>query len=899
MRACGVDVGKKLRPQQLGCGTRGGAEIAARIAQLVVDEAQENFRDTVIISFDIKNAFGTMPRRFMMEGILKHYPGLAKFFSWAYGGTGILVDNDRIQVASNATGCRQGDPLAGLCFCLGLQEVLEEGLTELCKEVMKLDGQHQTHLRRFAGLAELLDKDPSSLPLKLLASAIHGFLTFMDDLFFMTHSKYARKIILGVAGILKGYGLIVQVTKTTVKICDRGADFNPADISDLNVSVVWPEECTEILGVPVGDRMACRRWLCHALEKRILPVARGLRGLNPAAAFNLLRYCLNTKAGYWTRVLEPEISFGPLSFFDTAIDGILLQIMGLVPQEFVIMLGFEEETFFFSNAADGRIGIALRNLRELRDLPMRQGGFGIVRHSGVFGDAAVASSRAFAVRFLGKVHFGDFIRERAQSKWLGEDTRILIGGSRRRQLFEKATDDLFLVPATSTMSLDDRLACLIDAAVGTILDVSDPLDPWVSRQQVDTIIPPVTMQVIPGTDVNDASIPIIVRNPNNHDDGEEDLYEGCTRRSSYAIALSDTHRRVLRLADKSFIDASDPVCREEVRLLCEKVHDARARAFHERLLDSSRYQQALWFACSRFRGSGAFLMGASQALYGLADFYGHPQEWREAACARLLLPPVPPINGSYIRRCQCGHDIDFQIDCFHWHQCSASNRSIFQTRHAMVKRALLRALKSHVVSERVESVQDEPLLPHRRESPPATAAGSGTHGVASTAPPAAAVVAAAAATQQQQDAVVVGGAAAPSSPLSTRTRADILIKRRNPGGVVLLSEYIDVAITSPSAGLSDAERIKAANRFHDPGAAIVKRANKKRADYKRVAPHLEIVPFVMDCTGRAGQDAAAFMAGVTGENKYLSRSVFAHLGALIALFNARTVLFLRKKYADG
>eukprot|EP01031_Cornospumella_fuschlensis_P024389 gene24389-29484_t len=382
------------------------------------------------------------------------------------------------------------------------------------------------------------------------------------------------------------------------------------------------------------------------------------------------------------------------------------------------------------HAADGRIDIALRNLRELRDLPMRQGGFGIVRHSGVFGDAAVASSRAFAVRFLGKVHFGDFIRERAQSKWLGEDTRILIGGSRRRQLFEKATDDLFFVPATSTMSLDDRLACLIDAAVGTILDVSDPLDPWVSRQQVDTIIiPPVTMQVIPGTDVNDASIPIIERNPNHHDDGEEDLYEGCTRRSSYAIALSDTHRRVLRLADESFIDASDPVCREEVRLLCEKVHDARARAFHERLLDSSRYQQALWFACSRFRGSGAFLMGASQALYGLADFYGHPQEWREAACARLLLPPVPPINGSYIRRCQCGHDIDFQIDCFHWHQCSASNRSIFQTRHAMVKRALLRALKSHVVSERVESVQDEPLLPHRRESPPATAAGSGTHGV--------------------------------------------------------------------------------------------------------------------------------------------------------------------------
>eukprot|EP01031_Cornospumella_fuschlensis_P031268 gene31268-37787_t len=301
---------------------------------------------------------------------------------------------------------------------------------------------------------------------------------------------------------------------------------------------------------------------------------------------------------------------------------------------------------------------------------MQQGGFGIVRHSGAFGDAAVASSRAFAVRFLGKVHFGDFIRERAQSKWLGEDTGILTG--RRRNLFEKATaDDLFFFVTTSPMSLDDRLACLIDAAVGTILDVSDTLlvDPWNARQQVDFIMPPITMQAIPGTDVNDASIPIIERNP-NHDDGEEDLYEDCTRLRSSPTTPISSHRRLLHTS------------------------------------------MPMW------------------------------------------------------------------------------------TLHRLLSLA----------------------------------------------------------------------------SVLCQTRADILVKRRNPGSVVVLSKYIDVAITAPSAGLSDA-----ANRFHDPGADIVvKRENKKRADYKRVAPHLEIVPFVMDCTGRAGQDAASFMAGVTGENKYLSRSVVAH-----------------------
>ena len=104
------------------------------------------------------------------------------------------------------------------------------------------------------------------------------------------------------------------------------------------------------------------------------------------------------------------------------------------------------------------------------------------------------------------------------------------------------------------------------------------------------------------------------------------------------------------------------------------------------------------------------------------------------------------------------------------------------------------------------------------------------------------------------------------------------------------SEYIDVSISSPSAGLSDSERIAAANRFSEPDAAIRKRAGQTRYDYKQAAPLIEVIPFVMDCTGRPGQDAVNFLNNVTGKNKYLSRSVFTHLGALITLFNAKTVL---------
>lgn len=78
MQKLGKSLGKQLRPFQLGCGTDGGAEIAARTAQLVYNS--RDFTDTAIITFDIRNAFGSLPRSLMLEGILKRCPELAPWF---------------------------------------------------------------------------------------------------------------------------------------------------------------------------------------------------------------------------------------------------------------------------------------------------------------------------------------------------------------------------------------------------------------------------------------------------------------------------------------------------------------------------------------------------------------------------------------------------------------------------------------------------------------------------------------------------------------------------------------------------------------------------------------------------------------------------------------------------
>ena len=223
---------------------------------------------------------------------------------------------------------------------------------------------------------------------------------------------------------------------------------------------------------------------------------------------------------------------------------------------------------------------------------------------------AVAASRACTASFLlGKVPFGDFIRERVQTKWLAEDKRILIGGKRRCALFDLASEETFCRPEISYHRMTTRRHFSPGDQFSQEFD--EPLDPWVIYSDA---VPPLPLQSIPGPDVSDTSFPLIA--PSNsglhQSGGYVEEHEGATRHAVLSIALSSSHYRVLRLVDQSFIDDSKPVDKAHVRSLVEKMHSARARAIHEQLLSKMMPQMALWYACSLFRGSsGSFLMGAS------------------------------------------------------------------------------------------------------------------------------------------------------------------------------------------------------------------------------------------------------------------------------------------------
>ena len=61
-----------VRPQQVGCGTRGGAEAAVHAARCFVDEVQLESR--VLLKLDFRNAFNTIHRHVLLQLVRESLP---------------------------------------------------------------------------------------------------------------------------------------------------------------------------------------------------------------------------------------------------------------------------------------------------------------------------------------------------------------------------------------------------------------------------------------------------------------------------------------------------------------------------------------------------------------------------------------------------------------------------------------------------------------------------------------------------------------------------------------------------------------------------------------------------------------------------------------------------------
>lgn len=109
-------LGERLRPKQLGYGTKGGAEAIVHAARSFVEEDSAEVR--VFLKLDFRNAFSCLRRDVLLNAVKLNAPEFYAYFWQSYRQSSSLFYGDH--VIKSATGVQQGDPVSPMGFCLGM-----------------------------------------------------------------------------------------------------------------------------------------------------------------------------------------------------------------------------------------------------------------------------------------------------------------------------------------------------------------------------------------------------------------------------------------------------------------------------------------------------------------------------------------------------------------------------------------------------------------------------------------------------------------------------------------------------------------------------------------------------------------------------------------------------------
>lgn len=104
---------------------RGGCEIAVHAAQTFLENNRDDDNVATVL-FDFKNAYNNVFRELMLQAFKKHFPELYNWVKFRYGQEGACDLFLGEFLIKNSEGGQQGCPLAGIGFCLVLNELLDE-----------------------------------------------------------------------------------------------------------------------------------------------------------------------------------------------------------------------------------------------------------------------------------------------------------------------------------------------------------------------------------------------------------------------------------------------------------------------------------------------------------------------------------------------------------------------------------------------------------------------------------------------------------------------------------------------------------------------------------------------------------------------------------------------------
>ena len=320
--AAGVneDLRKKLVPYQLCTGVRGGTEIGARIAQSRYDD-----EDTVIKSWDGTNAFSTMSRRLIQEGIMNQDYGcneLAPFFQAVYGQRTELrltTEKGRNRLLGFAyTGVLQGDPLGGVLYALGIHKTL--------LAINKVIGnkKQELHINDPTKYTEVFVNEPSviayaddacaGMPIQIAIKCN----TTIEETY---HTINFPQKLNPDKGLLLGQKCNEDFIRELI-------DETPLDMREDVGKGIFSTEGAKILGVQIGNNDYITESTSEMMDKRSKAATYlNQSGLDYQTQFALLSKCINARPWYTARSTAPALARKGLQLFDNKIDEALALLL--------------------------------------------------------------------------------------------------------------------------------------------------------------------------------------------------------------------------------------------------------------------------------------------------------------------------------------------------------------------------------------------------------------------------------------------------------------------------------------------------------------------------------------------------------------------------------------------